>query len=75
MRRLRDAGAVVVPVQLPTQGQWEEAEQVVLLHLLGEAHQPDQVTVRIGTEIPYEELQATSIVSAAWAKRSRRNSG
>ncbi|OYN85277.1 heat-inducible transcriptional repressor HrcA [Parenemella sanctibonifatiensis] len=41
-------------------------EQVVLLHLLGEAHQPDQVTVRIGTEIPYEELQATSIVSAAY---------
>ncbi len=29
---LRDAGAVVVPVQLPTQGQWEAAERVVLLH-------------------------------------------
>jgi amidase len=29
---LRDAGAVVVPVRLPTQGQWEAAERVVLLH-------------------------------------------
>ena len=29
---LREAGATVVPVQLPTQGQWEAAEQTVLLH-------------------------------------------
>jgi len=29
---LRDAGAVVVPVELPTQGQWQDAEQVVLRH-------------------------------------------
>ncbi|WP_210131966.1 amidase [Stenotrophomonas rhizophila] len=29
---LRDAGAVVVPVQLPTEGQWEDAERLVLLH-------------------------------------------
>lgn len=29
---LREAGAVVVPVQLPTQGQWEDAERIVLLH-------------------------------------------
>ncbi|MEI4516399.1 MULTISPECIES: amidase [unclassified Stenotrophomonas] len=29
---LRDAGAVVVPVQLPTDGQWEDAERLVLLH-------------------------------------------
>lgn len=29
---LREAGAVVVPVQLPTQGQWDDAERIVLLH-------------------------------------------
>jgi len=29
---LRDAGAVVVPVELPTEGQWEDAERLVLLH-------------------------------------------
>lgn len=29
---LRDAGATVVPVRLPTQGQWQEAEQIVLMH-------------------------------------------
>lgn len=29
---LREAGAVVVPVQLPTQGQWQDAERIVLLH-------------------------------------------
>ncbi|WNH51035.1 amidase [Stenotrophomonas oahuensis] len=29
---LRDAGAVVVPVRLPTQDQWEAAERIVLLH-------------------------------------------
>jgi len=29
---LRDAGATVVPVQLPTQGQWQEAERIVLMH-------------------------------------------
>jgi amidase len=29
---LREAGAVVVPVQLPTQGQWQDAERLVLLH-------------------------------------------
>ena len=29
---LREAGATVVPAQLPTRGQWQEAERVVLLH-------------------------------------------
>ena len=29
---LREAGAVVVPVQLPTQDQWQDAERIVLLH-------------------------------------------
>lgn len=29
---LRDAGATVVPVQLPTQGQWQDAERIVLMH-------------------------------------------
>lgn len=29
---LRDAGATVVPVQLPTQGQWQNAERIVLMH-------------------------------------------
>jgi len=29
---LTEAGAVVVPVELPTQGQWQDAERIVLLH-------------------------------------------
>jgi amidase len=29
---LRDAGATVVPVQLPTQGKWQDAERIVLMH-------------------------------------------
>jgi amidase len=29
---LREAGAVVVPASLPTQGQWQDAERTVLLH-------------------------------------------
>ncbi|MBA8795841.1 heat-inducible transcriptional repressor [Friedmanniella endophytica] len=40
-------------------------EQVVLLKLLGET-EPDVVTVRIGQENPYKELQSTSIVSTGY---------
>jgi heat-inducible transcriptional repressor len=39
-------------------------EQVVLLRLLGSAHQADQVTVTIGAENDVEGLQTTSVVSA-----------
>jgi len=41
-------------------------EQVVLLRLLGEATSASDVTVRIGAENPYEPLQATSMVAAAY---------
>jgi heat-inducible transcriptional repressor len=41
-------------------------EQVVLLKLLGEATSVDDVTVRIGQENPYKELQATSVVASAY---------
>jgi heat-inducible transcriptional repressor len=41
-------------------------EQVVLLKLLGEATSPDAVTVRIGQENPYKELQSSSVVAAGY---------
>jgi heat-inducible transcriptional repressor len=41
-------------------------EQVVLLKLLGEATTPDSVTVRIGQENPYKELQSTSMVASGY---------
>lgn len=41
-------------------------EQVVLLRLLGEASSTTDVTVRIGHENPYEPLQSTSVVAAAY---------
>lgn len=41
-------------------------EQVVLLKLLDEAASGDAVTVRIGQENPYEPLQSTSLVAAAY---------
>jgi heat-inducible transcriptional repressor len=41
-------------------------EQVVLLKLLGEVSDPDVVTVRIGQENPYEQLQSTSVVSSGY---------
>ncbi|QGN31768.1 heat-inducible transcriptional repressor HrcA [Microlunatus sp. Gsoil 973] len=41
-------------------------EQVVLLKLLGEVSDPDVVTVRIGQENPYEQLQTTSVVSSGY---------
>ena len=41
-------------------------EQVVLLKLLGEATSPDVVTVRIGQENPFKELQTTSLVASGY---------
>jgi heat-inducible transcriptional repressor len=41
-------------------------EQVVLLKLLGEATSTDIVTVRIGRENPYAELQSTSLVASGY---------
>ena len=45
-------------------------EQVVLLRLLGEATSPNDVTVRIGHENPYEPLQSTSVVASAYGADS-----
>ncbi len=41
-------------------------EQVVLLKLLGEATTADAVTVRIGQENPYKELQSSSVVASGY---------
>lgn len=41
-------------------------EHVVLLKLLGEATSGGAVTVRIGTEGPYEELSSTSVVATGY---------
>jgi heat-inducible transcriptional repressor len=41
-------------------------EHVVLLKLLGEATSPSLVTVRIGHEVPHEQLAATSIVATGY---------
>ena len=41
-------------------------EQVVLLKLMGEATSTDIVTVRIGRENPYAELQSTSLVASGY---------
>jgi heat-inducible transcriptional repressor len=41
-------------------------EHVVLLKLLGEASSPSTLTVRIGHELPYEELSATSVVATGY---------
>jgi heat-inducible transcriptional repressor len=43
-------------------------EQVVLLKLLGEAS-TEQVTVRIGHENPYKELQSTSVVASGYGSQ------
>ena len=43
-------------------------EQVVLLRLLGEASSPRSVTVRIGHENPVEGLEATSVITAQYAR-------
>ena len=44
-------------------------EQVVLLKLLGEATTADAVTVRIGQENPYKELQSTSVVASGYGSQ------
>ena len=41
-------------------------EHVVLLRLLGEATTPSAVTVRIGSEVPYEGLGGTSVVATGY---------
>ncbi|HSV39652.1 MAG TPA: heat-inducible transcriptional repressor HrcA [Nocardioidaceae bacterium] len=41
-------------------------EHVVLLRLLGEATTPSTLTVRIGSEVPYEGLGGTSIVATGY---------
>jgi len=41
-------------------------EHVVLLRLLGEATSPSTVTVRIGSEVPYEGLGGTSVVATGY---------
>ncbi len=44
-------------------------EQVVLLKLLGEASTADAVTVRIGQENPYKELQSTSVIASGYGSQ------
>jgi heat-inducible transcriptional repressor len=41
-------------------------EHVVLLKLLGEATSPSTLTVRIGHEVPYQELSTTSVVATGY---------
>jgi len=41
-------------------------EHVVLLKLLGDASSPATLTVRIGHEMPYEELSSTSVVATGY---------
>jgi heat-inducible transcriptional repressor len=41
-------------------------EHVVLLKLLGESTSPSRVTVRIGHEVPHEQLAATSVVATGY---------
>lgn len=41
-------------------------EHVVLLKLLGEATSPSTLTVRIGHEVPYQELTTTSVVATGY---------
>lgn len=45
-------------------------EQVVLLKLLGEATAAGEVTVRIGQENPFKELQTTSVVSSPYGSQA-----
>jgi len=41
-------------------------EHVVLLQLLGEASTPSKLTVRIGREVPHQELSTTSVVATGY---------
>ena len=45
-------------------------EHVLLLKLLGEAGSPAHLTVRIGSEVPYEGLASTSIVATGYGPGS-----
>jgi heat-inducible transcriptional repressor len=45
-------------------------EHVILLKLLGEATNPQTLTVRIGHENPYEELATTSVIATAYGSKS-----
>jgi heat-inducible transcriptional repressor len=45
-------------------------EHVVLLKLLGEATSPSRVTVRIGHEVPHEQLASTSVVATGYGPGS-----
>jgi heat-inducible transcriptional repressor len=45
-------------------------EHVILLKLLGEATNPQTLTVRIGHENPYEELATTSVVATGYGSKS-----
>lgn len=46
-------------------------EHVVLLRLMGEAAEPDAITVRIGHENPVEELHSASVVTAGYGSGSQ----
>ena len=46
-------------------------EHVVLLKLIGETSSPSTVTVRIGHEMPHEQLGATSIVATGYGPGDR----
>ena len=46
-------------------------EHVVLLKLLGEASSPSLVTVRIGHEVPHEDLATTSVVATGYGPGER----
>lgn len=45
-------------------------EHVVLLRLLAEVGGPDEITVRIGEENPYQELRGTSLVASAYGNQA-----
>ena len=45
-------------------------EHVVLLKLLGEASTPSRLTVRIGSEVPYEGLGSTAVVATGYGPGS-----
>jgi heat-inducible transcriptional repressor len=45
-------------------------EQVVLLKLLGEVTPGEVVTVRIGQENPYKELQSTSVIASGYGSHA-----
>ncbi|MEJ7742159.1 MAG: heat-inducible transcriptional repressor HrcA [Nocardioidaceae bacterium] len=46
-------------------------EHVVLLKLLGESTSPSLVTVRIGHEVPHDQLAATSVVATGYGPGDR----